>query len=274
MSVPTVSPVTRTFTLVTGMTLTVDEYGVNTDGTAVLLLHSGAGPRTLAGISAALSQHAYVLTPTHPGFDGTPRPERFDTIADLAEAYMDLLDQLDLKGVMVIGNSIGGWIGAEMALRDNHGRIAALTLLNAVGIRAVNGEQVIDTRTVPPTQIPQLSFAKAEFRPDFSKFTDEQRAVAGANQKILAEYGGDHFTYDPKLRRRLHRITIPALVLWGEQDGIAPIGYGRDFAKAFGNGHFASVADAGHFPQIEQLGTTLDRIGEFVDTVVKPDETA
>ncbi|MGX9888777.1 alpha/beta fold hydrolase [Streptomyces sp. NPDC002276] len=265
---------TRTIALPSGLTVTVQEFGENTEGTGVLVLHGGAGPRTVAGISNALSEHVYVVTPTHPGFDGTPRPERFDTVADLAIAYLDLLDTLDLKGVMVIGNSVGGWIAAEMALRDNQGRIGALTLLNAVGIHAHMVEnRVVDPRAMAPADISQLSFAKPEFRPDFASFTDEQRAAAGANQKTLAVYGGEHFTYDPKLRARLHRVTVPVLVVWGEEDGIAPLKYGRGYADSFPNSRFVPIADAAHFPQIEQLGATLGAIGDFVDTVVKPGST-
>lgn len=272
MSTPTSTSANRTVTVPTGMSITVQEFGDHTADSAVLYLHGGAGPRTMAGIATALSEHVHGLVPTHPGFDGTARPEGFDTIADLAEAYLDLLDELGLNGVMVMGNSIGGWIAAEMALRDTRGRIGALVLLNAVGIRAKGGEQVLDTRGIAPGELSKLSFAGEAFRPDFSSFTDEQRAGMAANQRTLATYAGATFTHDPKLRRRLHRITVPALVVWGEQDGIAPTGYGRDWAAALPNGHFAPVADAGHFPHIEQLGATLGAVGDFVDTVVKPDE--
>ncbi|MEV0740368.1 alpha/beta hydrolase [Streptomyces sp. NPDC050549] len=268
------SPAPRTVALPGGLTVTIQEFGENTEGTGVLVLHGGAGPRTVAGISAALSEHVYVVTPTHPGFDGTPRPDRFDTVADLAIAYLDLLDTLDLKDVMVIGNSVGGWIAAEMALRDNQGRIGALTLLNAVGIHAHMVEnRVVDPRGMAPADISQLSFSKPEFRPDFASFTDEQRAVGAANQQTLAVYGGEHFTYDPKLRGRLHRVTVPVLVVWGEQDGIAPLKYGHGYADSFPTSRFVPIADAAHFPQIEQLGATLGAIGDFVDTVVKPGAT-
>ncbi|MFB8128108.1 alpha/beta fold hydrolase [Streptomyces mirabilis] len=275
MPTPTSTPASRTVELTGGLSVTVEEYGENTEGTGVLMLHGGAGPRTVAGISSALSEHVYVVTPTHPGFDGTPRPERFDTVADLAVAYLDLLDTLDLKGVMVVGNSIGGWIAAEMALRDNHGRIGALTLLNAVGIHAhMKENRVVDPRALAPAEVSRLSFANARFRPDFASFSDAQRAAAVANQKTLAVYGGEGFTYDPKLRGRLHRVTVPVLVVWGEEDGIAPLKYGRGYADSFPNGHFAPIPDAGHFPQIEQMGRTLGAIGDFVSTIVKPDASA
>jgi pimeloyl-ACP methyl ester carboxylesterase len=269
-AVPTVR--VRTIELPGGLELTIQEFGENTEGTAVLMLHGGAGPRTMAGFSAAMSEHVYVITPTHPGFDGTPRPQSADSVADLATAYLDLLDALDLTTVMVIGNSVGGWIASEMALRDNHHRLGALVLLNAVGIHAYRKEnQVLDVRTINPAEIGKLSFANEALRPDFSSFTAEQRAAAAANQKTLAIYGGEHFTYDPKLRGRLHRVNLPVLVLWGEQDGIAPLQYGRGYAKTFSNGHFTPIPDAGHLPQIEQPGATLGAIFGFVANVIKPE---
>ena len=84
----------------------------------MLVLHGGGGPQTVSGLAAALSRRAHVLTPTHPGFAGEPRPEWFDSIDDLALAYLDLLERLDLRDVLVIGSSMGGWIASAMALRD------------------------------------------------------------------------------------------------------------------------------------------------------------
>jgi pimeloyl-ACP methyl ester carboxylesterase len=268
---PVSTPKTRTIDLPGGLSLAIQEFGENTEGSAVLVLHAGSGPRTITGLAAAISEHVYVIAPTHPGFDGTPRPGWLDSIPDLATAYLDLLDTLGLSDVMVIGNSVGGWIASEMALRDNHQRIGAVVLINACGIHAFKPEnQIVDVRKINPADIGKLSFAKEAFRPDFSMFTDEQRAAAAANQQTLAVYGGEHFVYDPKLRARLRRVSVPVLVIWGEQDGIAPLGYGRGYAKAFTNGHFAPIPEAGHFPQLEATGATLGAIGDFVDTVVKP----
>ena len=88
------TPTTRTIELSTGLTIRVDEYGAASDGTGAVVLHGGAGPRSVAGFAAALSEHAYVIVPTHPGFDGTSRPDSTDTIEDLAVAYLDLIDAL------------------------------------------------------------------------------------------------------------------------------------------------------------------------------------
>ena len=133
MTVSTPVSKTRTFELYDGLSVTVEKRGTR-DSAAVLVLHGGAGPRSVAGFSTAMSEHAYVITPTHPGFDGTPRPDWADSIADLAVAYLDLVEELGLEHVVVAGSSFGGWIGAEMALRDTRGRVSGLIMLAGVGI--------------------------------------------------------------------------------------------------------------------------------------------
>jgi len=266
-----IATTTRTVQLGNGLEVTIDELGntAASPGAGVLLLHGGAGPRSVAGLAAALSEHAYVVTPVHPGFEGTPRVAWLDSAADLADAYLDLLEELGLDEVMVIGNSIGGWIAAEMALRDIGGRVRSMVLLNANGIRPDNAAQVTDIRGLPPQAIGRLSFHNPALRPDPAAMTEEQRAAMAANQQALALYAGADFMFAPKLRRRLHRVTVPVLVVWGMEDGIVSADYGRAYAAAFANGRFQAVAGAGHFPQIEQPGAVLGAIGDFADTAVK-----
>jgi pimeloyl-ACP methyl ester carboxylesterase len=273
MTNPQQSGTTRTIDLGTGLTVTITERGdaAADKGSGVLLLHGGAGPASVAGLAAALSEHVYVVTPVHPGFDGTPRPPWADSMADLADAYLDLIEELELTSVMVIGNSVGGWIAAEMALRDIHGRIGALVLLNATGIRPDDETQITDVRGLAPTEISRLAFVNPAFRLDPAAMSEQQRAGMIANQQTLALYAGEQFNFAAKLRRRLARVTIPVLVVWGEQDGIVTTDYGRSYAAAFGNGHFRPIAAAGHFPHIEQPGAVLGAISDFVGNVVKPD---
>lgn len=269
VSTPICTP--RTIDLGDGLTLMIDQYGAPaaSKGSAVLLLHGGGGPGTVAGLAAALAEHANVIAPVHPGFDATPRPDWFDSIDDLALAYLDLLDVLDLGPVLVAGSSIGGWIAAEMALRDTRGRISGLVLINAVGIRADGPDQVVDTRTLSPAELGALAFHNPALRPDPSILSPQQLAGMAANQRTLAMYAGETFTHDPKLRRRLHRVSVPALVVWGEQDGVAPVGYGRAYAEAFPLNRFVPIAEAGHFPHIEQPATTMAAVGTFVDERLK-----
>ena len=121
--------------------LTVEERG---DGQPFLVLHGGAGPQSVAAFAQLLAEkdRNRVLTPIHPGFGGTPRPDELNSVAGLAALYSGLLDDLGLDDVTVIGNSVGGWVAAEMALLGSP-RISGIVLLDAVGIE-VEGHPVAD----------------------------------------------------------------------------------------------------------------------------------
>lgn len=260
---------TRTIDLHNDLTVSVAEYGENSDGTAVLVLHGGAGPRSVAGFAEAMSEHAYTIVPTHPGFDGRPRPDATDSIADLATAYLDLLDELNLRHVVVVGSSFGGWVAAEMGLRDNHDRISCLVLLGASGIKPEPPLEIADPVQLGPVRTGELAFHNPQFRLNPATLSEEQRAVMAANQRTQAIYGGEDVYYDPKLRGRLHRITKPVLVLAGEQDGVVPPDYQRTLAGSFPRATFRVIPEAAHFPHIEQPGAVFDALGEFVDNQVK-----
>src|SRR4051794_21266388 len=101
-----------------------------------LLLHGGAGPASVAGFATLLAESAptaRVLAPAHPGFDGAPRPPEMTTIRQLAAYYAAQLDEQALDEVCVIGNSIGGWIAAELGLLHSP-RVSRLVIVDAVGI--------------------------------------------------------------------------------------------------------------------------------------------
>jgi pimeloyl-ACP methyl ester carboxylesterase len=70
---------------------------------------------------------------------------------------------------------------------------------------------------------------------------------------------------DPKLMRRLGRVRIPTLAIWGESDGIVTPAYGAALAGAFQNGRLEVVKDAGHLPQIEQPAATFALIDTFTN---------
>jgi pimeloyl-ACP methyl ester carboxylesterase len=271
MTVSAPTGTTRTFELRDGLTITVQEYGdaAVSGGTGVLLLHGGAGPRSIAPLAAGLAQHSYVVVPTHPGFDGMPRPDWTDSVADLATAYLDVLDELGLTGVTVIGSSIGGWIAAEMGVLDNHGRIASLVLLDSTGIRPQPPLEIADPAKIGPVRTGELAFHNPALRLDPATLTDEQRAGMAANAATQAVYTG--IGYDPKLRGRLHRVTVPVLVIFGEQDGIVPPEYGRELAAAFPRAIYRVVPEAGHFPHLEQPRIVFAAIADFAGTEVKPD---
>jgi pimeloyl-ACP methyl ester carboxylesterase len=237
--------------------LTVDEQG---EGRPFLLLHGGGGPDTVAGFGALLagSRPARVITPTHPGFGGIPRPEALHTVAGLAGLYVALLDQLGLDDVTVVGNSIGGWIAAEMALLASP-RVSGIILVNGVGI-GVPGHPIADFFSLTMDQVTQLSYHDPDrFRIDPATLPPAAQAGMAGNRATLAVYAGTAMS-DPTLAGRLSVVETPTRVLWGDSDQIVDADYGRAFAAAIPSARFQLLTDTGHMPQLETPDQLLQAI--------------
>jgi pimeloyl-ACP methyl ester carboxylesterase len=239
--------------------LTFDDAG---QGRPFLLLHGGAGPGSMAGLAGALAASGRSILPTHPGFNAQPRPHWFHSVDDLVLTYLSLIEQLGLEDVVVVGNSFGGWLAAELALRGSR-RISTIVLMNAVGIEP-NEEtgEIADPAKLGPKVAEYAFHDPGRFA--FIPTSPEAAATMAANQKTLRVYGSEHFAYDPGLRGRLHRIAVPALFIWGESDRICTPAYGRQFSDLVPSARFELVPKAGHFPQIEQLDGVTDLIRTFV----------
>jgi pimeloyl-ACP methyl ester carboxylesterase len=214
----------------------METYGT---GRPVLLLHGGAGPASVTGFARLLADTlpVRVTVPVHPGFDGTPRPPELDGIPALAASYTA---QVDLADTVVIGNSIGAWVAAEIALRHPPG-LAGLVLVDAVGAE-VPGHPVVDFFSLTPAQILERSWYEPGRAPVVTP--------APGNRDALLAYGGTAMT-DPGLLARLSGIDVPTRVVWGAADRIADPAYGRAVAAAIPGADFVLLPRTGHVPQLE-----------------------
>jgi pimeloyl-ACP methyl ester carboxylesterase/mannose-6-phosphate isomerase-like protein (cupin superfamily) len=234
------------------------------EGRPYLLLHGGAGPQSVDGFAGLLaaSQQARVLTPLHPGFGGTPRPDGLATMGGLAQLYVSLLDQLDLDGVTVIGNSIGGWIAAEIAVL-NSPRVAAVVLADAAGLQ-LDAAPAADFFSLTMDQVAELSYYRPDkFRIDVDKLPEPAKAAMAGNREALGVYGGPAMA-DPTLLDRLAVIAAPVLVVWGAADRMIPPEHGLAYTRAIPGAEFRLISDAGHLPQLETPDTLLRVVDGFL----------
>jgi pimeloyl-ACP methyl ester carboxylesterase len=253
---------TRTVTVdgIGAVPVTVDDTG---SGRPYLVLHGGAGPQSVAGLAERLAAGgpARVLTPTHPGFGGTPRPAGLANIPDLARGYAGLLAELGLDGVTVVGNSIGGWIAAELALLGSP-RVTGVVLVDAVGLH-LDAHPIADFFALTMDQVADLSYADPDrFRIDVTALPEAQRAVMATNREALRVYSGTTMD-DPTLLGRLPAVTVPTLVVWGAADRIVDPAHGRAYAGAIPGARFELIAEAGHLPQLETPDRLITLIHDF-----------
>jgi pimeloyl-ACP methyl ester carboxylesterase len=207
---------------------------------------------------------------SHPGFGASPRPHSCDTVDDLAYVYLDLLEELDLTDVVVVGVSFGGWIAAELATKGSD-RIAKLVLINALGVKFGDREtrDIVDIFGTTIEDISSLFFADAargsavfgEF--NFKDMEEESVLRFTRNREALLLYGWSPTLYNPKLKDRLRRIKAPTLVIWGAQDKVTPPSYGRRYAEAIPGAAYEEVEQAGHYGYLERPEPFADRILAF-----------
>jgi pimeloyl-ACP methyl ester carboxylesterase len=237
-------------------------------GKPLLFLHPGhpAGRTDPASrVFEALAQKARVIAPTHPGF-GEAAPAHLTTIDDLAYLYLDLMEAMKLRGVAVVGVSLGGWIAAEMAVKTIE-RMSHLVLANSVGIKAGGREarDIADIYAITDKQLAELVYADPGKMARNPKSLPESELVLMArSRESTGRYAWNPYMHDPKLKQRLHRIRIPTLVLWGEADRVVKPDYGKAFAAAIPGARFTTINGAGHFPHLEQPDAFAARILEFI----------
>ncbi|PZE25405.1 MULTISPECIES: alpha/beta fold hydrolase [unclassified Curtobacterium] len=253
------------------MDITLDERG--TDGPLALVLHGGGGPATVAPFVAHLAETHHVIAPTHPGWNGTDRPDDLDTVRALAGVYLDLLEQRDARNAVLVGNSLGGWIALEMAVQAaerGSDAVGALVVVDAVGV-TVPDEPVRDFFALDARGVAEYAWHDPERGYlDPATLSDERRRVQAANMVALRTYAGAAAMADPTLASRLADVRVPALVLWGDSDRIVTPAYGAALADALPDARFVVVEAAGHLPQLERADATFAAVDAFVTALPTP----
>jgi pimeloyl-ACP methyl ester carboxylesterase len=182
----------------------------------------------------------------------------------LARVYTGLLDELGLTGVTVIGNSIGGWVAAEIALLGSP-RVSGVVLVDAAGL-VLSDYPAPDFFSMTMDQVADLSYYRPDaFRLDLDHLPDQVKALMAGNRAALAVYGGPAMA-DPGLLDRLPDVTVPVLVIWGEADRMIPVAHGQAYAKAIPGARFVLIPEAGHLPQLETPARLLAVIWDFAET--------
>lgn len=247
---------------VAGVSLGVEEKG---QGRPILFLHPGEGLQANRPWLDALAKNHRVIAPHHPGFGESPLPDWIGTVDDLAYLYLDLAEQLGLENAVLAGNCFGGWVAAEMAVR-NTARFAGLVLAAPLGIKAggVLDRDIIDMHAISRSEFMRLAWAdpsKGEI--EYTKLPDTELAGIARGRESLAVFGWKPYMHNPRLKRWLHRIDIPTHLVWGEQDGIVSTAYGEAWKTEIPGATMETIPNAGHYPQWEQPDGFASRIQAF-----------
>lgn len=234
-----------------GVQIEVTEIGA---GRPLLLLHGMDGIDPAAPWLQALAASHRVIAPWQPGFGHSERPAEFRTIADLAYFQLELAEHYDLRDAVLVGTSFGGWVAAELAVRST-ARFSQLVLVDPLGIK-VGGRMerhIVDMHALSQADLAAAMWHDAALgERDYASMDDRELLGIACSRESFTYYGWKPYMNNPGLRRWLRRIRIPALVVWGESDGILDREYVEAFAAELPDARLETVPEAGHYPHLEQ----------------------
>ncbi|HEY1410793.1 MAG TPA: alpha/beta hydrolase, partial [Rhodopila sp.] len=248
----------------------------NSSADTLLLIHGVNPISPKAPFVADLARTRNVIAPSHPGFGASPLPPDFDTMYDLTNLYLDVLDNLPDGGVAVAGFGFGGWIAAELAVAG-HPRLQHLILVDPVGIKIGGREDrdIVHMFNTNPAELNRRSWHDPAARPPgiyglgwqatiSDDMTDAEMITLARNWDSLCLFAWRPHMFNPQLKHWLHRIRVPTLVLWGESDGIVTPDYGRHYASLIPGAVFETIPQAGHHPELEQSTAFVEKVQRFL----------
>jgi pimeloyl-ACP methyl ester carboxylesterase len=231
-------------------------------GPPLVFLHGAGGMPIVLPFMEKLAQRFDVIVPDHPGYGLSDEPEWLENIHDVAYFYLDFLVHLKLERVALVGNSMGGWMAMEMAVR-NTSRIGALVLVSPAGI-AAPGAEPADIFLLSPEDTIRRLFHDQRYAEErlAMPVTPEAIDLALKNRHTTARLAWEPRLHDPMLPKWLHRIDVPTAIVWGREDQVLPVGLAHELKRLLPKAELTIFERCGHLPQVEKAE-------EFCDLVVR-----
>jgi pimeloyl-ACP methyl ester carboxylesterase len=210
-----------------------------------------------------LSRSRRVVVPSLPGFPGAAGHDRLDDLMDWVSAALDLMEESGIDGTDLVGLSVGGMLAAEVAAL---GRVRRLVLVAPFGLFEQR-DPVADPFARKPREVPGLLSA----RPDvFEALRDPSDSEDPAEWMIVlarADEAAARLLWplgDHGLSKRLHRIRVPTLVVWGDEDRVIPPTYAQRFARGIAGAAVRRIAGAGHLVDVDAPDELAAAIDDFL----------
>ncbi|HVA13650.1 MAG TPA: alpha/beta fold hydrolase [Stellaceae bacterium] len=234
------------------------------NGPKLLFLHGAGGYTQWLPFFDALAERYEVLVPEHPGFGASDDPAFIRNVPDMAMFYLDFLETLGLDNAHVVGHSLGGWIAAEILIRDR-ARAKSLTLLAPAGIR-VEGVPSGDTFIWNTEETARNLFHDQAYADILLalKPSDAQMEVMLKNRFTATKLGWQPRWFNPDLEKWLHRIKLPALVVWGKEDKVMPAAYAARWRARLPDARVVTIEQCGHLPHVEKLDDMIGSVRDFL----------
>jgi pimeloyl-ACP methyl ester carboxylesterase len=253
-----------------GVTLEVEDHG---EGVPVVLLHGfPLSSEMWIPIRTAVEQAARLITPDLRGFGGSDRPHGDYAMETLADDVLRLADRLKLERFVLGGHSMGGYVALRLAAASPE-RLGGLILIDTRASADTPDGKVRRAIAIEKVRRGEAAAFLGEFVPSLLGESTRQRAprLAGELRAIAAEVP-DHVLVGclagmrdrPDSTDVLTRLDVPALVIVGQEDAIAPPEVAHTMAAALPRARLALIPLAGHTPSVERPIPTAEAVLSFL----------
>lgn len=229
-------------------------------GRPLVFLH-GLGSNSLSWLMTlpAFSSKFRVIAIDHIGHGRSDKPELAYKITDFVDYLEEFLSKLNLSNIDLVGNSLGGWVGARLALKRPD-LVARLVLVGSAGLEPWPElrEKLENTKFAPKTTQEIRTFLSMCFY-DKLRYTNQFSVMISY---LVRSLDSSHSTIekviesakDPSewLNGKLDKIKAQTLVLWGEHDELMPLRFAYQFAENIPKTELKVISKCGHVPQIEK----------------------
>ncbi len=237
-------------------------------GAPLVFLHGGGGFPGWAPFLDELARDYTVFAPRHPGWGESTGLDHLDDVLDMSLFYLDLFDALGLSSVNLLGSSLGGMFAAEVAALG--GPYVKKLVLQAPAGLWLDDAMPPDIFTMMPDEIARATYHDPEAaQAKLPKIDPDDREAAGKaafeRAKSMSAMGKFIWPiWDKGLKKRIHRIKAPTLLVWGASDGLVPPVYGSEFQRLIPGSQLIVIPECGHVPSVEQPAEYVRVLREFL----------
>jgi pimeloyl-ACP methyl ester carboxylesterase len=256
------------------------------EGPAIVFVHglSGSWPNWLEQLPPFARNHRAIAMDL-PGFGHSPMPRERITISEYARILDSLLETLGVSAATVVGNSMGGFVSAELAIAFPQ-RVERLVLVSGAGISTYRHR---DVERIEPylRRLAPILAAYTGFTAAQSDWVSRRRGLRNLTLGMVARHPGRlpgplvaeqlrgagkpgfmqglRANIDYPIRERLPEIACPTLIVWGEDDKVIPVADASVFEELIPNSRKVVFEDTGHMAMLERPASFNRLLADFMN---------
>ena len=245
-------------------------FEVGTSKETLLLLHGlGASAERWEDVIPLFAKKFRVIVPDLIGFGYSDKPTIDYTTDYFAEFMSKFVEKVRIKEMSIIGSSLGGQIAAEFIINQN-ADVKKLVLVSPSGVMKHSTPAL--NAYISAALYPNTDSALNAFQAMSGRKKIDEKIVSGFIERMQLPNAKMAFmstllglSNSKVITEKLQLITIPTLIVWGENDPVIPIEYAQSFVSGINDCRFYKMIGCAHTPYVEKPEKFFQIVSDFLN---------